>query len=122
ELVAELGLDRSKDIQRAFSFCLLSELNASDLVTSISENEFLVFVQRPMRWDFKQLQRRLSEVVQQYAQTYAAKTPLRPRVGLSFIENQTILQAANSSVMSIHLQAVQSLPVVEAPLLVDACE
>ena len=121
ELVAEFGVERNPDIRRAFAFCILSEIAANDLVTSLSDNEFLIFAQRDGEKAFAVLQQKIESIIHNYVQSMSANTPLRPRVGMSYIFTQNLLQAVNTAIASIQINTPVA-DTIAAPLLVDACE
>ncbi len=114
DLVAELGLESRADSRRAFAFCILSEISALDLVTSLGDNEYLVFVQRHSNWNVESLKAKLLTSITQYARSMTVNTPLKASVGFSYLSKANLLQGINSAMASSQWQQQ------DAPLLVES--
>lgn len=118
EVTEALGIGQIGTLKKAIAHRLVSVLGPDDLVTTLSDNEYLIFAKREETAAYRQIDWAVKKQVEQYGAEVMDNSKLSARVGISLLKDNDVLKTVNTAIAAINIQNNEK-PVVDktAPVL-----
>ncbi|MDX1695725.1 MAG: EAL domain-containing protein [Ketobacteraceae bacterium] len=113
EITEALGISRIGDLRKQIAHRFVSVLGPDDLVTTLSDNEYLIFASREEAAAYRQIEWSVKKQVEQYGLGVMSDSRLSARVGISLLKDRDVLKTVNSAIGSISIQNGAAAPAAE---------
>lgn len=118
EFTEALGISQIGNLRKQIAHRFVSVLGPDDMVTTLSDDEYLIFANREEAAAYRQIEWSVRKQVEQYGQETMADSKLSARVGISLLKDRDVLRTVNSAMAAISMQTVSAPPPEHAtPLL-----
>ncbi len=104
EITEALGISQIGNLRKQIAHRFVSVLGPDDTVTTLSDNEYLIFASREEAAAYRQIEWSVKKQVEQYGKDVMADSKLSARVGISLLKDRDVLKTVNSAIASISMQ------------------
>lgn len=122
EITEALGISQIGYLRKNIAHRLVSVLSPDDLVTTLSDNEYLIFACREEAAAYRQIEWAVKKQVEQFGMEVMPDSKLSARVGIVLLRDRDVLKAVNSAIGAISIQTDEKMiaPEQSAPMLTKA--
>lgn len=107
EITEALGISQIGNLRKQIAHRLVSVLGPDDMVTTLSDNEYLIFATREEAAAYRQIEWSVKKKAEQYGLEVMQDSKLSARVGISLLRDHDILKTVNSAMAAINLEEQQ---------------
>ena len=108
EISEALGIAQIGALKKKIAHRLISVLGPDDIVTMLSDNEYLIFASRDEAAAYRQVEWSVKKQIQQLGEDVVQNSKFCARIGIALLKDKDILKTVNAAIGAINLQ-------VEAP-------